>query len=153
MRTKNRRKCLECGRSFTVERYNKHHQKYCTYPDCVLKRSRERKRKWYSERCRNDPDFCEKERIRCKESMTRTREQKKQTKILPIESSQAIAAESSQAIAAESSQAIAAESSQETTQHILTGIIARLNNCYDPQLLNKEFQRYADHGRRLSVSL
>jgi len=37
--------------------------------------------------------------------------------------------------------------------HVLTGLIAQLSNCSDPQLLREQFNRYADHGQQLSVYL
>ena len=130
MRTKCRRKCPKCDRFFTADRYNKHHQKYCTYPDCVLERARERKRKWYSECCREDPAFREKEHRRCQQGMARIRAQKKQAKMVsvPILPEPAV-------------------------RHVLTGLIAQLSNCSDPQLLREQFNRYADQGQQLSVLL
>ena len=130
MRNKCRRKCPKCGRFFIVDRYNKHHQKYCTNADCVLERARERKRKWYSERCREDPAFCEKEHKRCQEGMARIRMHKNQAKkvSVPILPGPAV-------------------------HHVLTGLIAQLSNCSDPQLLREQFNRYADHGQQLSVYL
>jgi|BioPla2DNA2_1021312.scaffolds.fasta_scaffold25868_1 hypothetical protein len=123
-----RSKCLKCSRSFTADRYNKHHQKYCTHPKCVQERARERKRKWHSGRRREDPAFCESERKRCREAMALIRARGKQA-----------------------GEAVSAPPLPESSvSHVLAGLIAQLSNCSDPRLLREEVDRHAARGRLLS---
>lgn len=129
MRATNRPKCRKCDRAIVVDRYNKHHQKYCAHPECVLARAQERKRKWYSEHYR-DPDFCKKEQARCKLGMARIRERREQAGTPPPP-----------------------ELPPSVAGHVLGGLIAKLSNCSDPRSLREQIRRYAEHGRRLSVPL
>jgi len=65
--------CDGCGGSFRPDRYNVHHQKYCTRPDCVRERRRKRQREWYGRRCAEDPEFVAAARVRCAAANRRRR--------------------------------------------------------------------------------
>lgn len=64
-----RRKCEYCGRSYSVDRYNQHRQKYCKRKECVQARKRASNRKHYNSKYHSNPSFCQRERIRCKNAM------------------------------------------------------------------------------------
>lgn len=66
--------CQRCGRAFAPCAFNKHHQIYCTHDECRRERARERKRQYYNKRYRDDADFQEAERQRCKASLKERRE-------------------------------------------------------------------------------
>lgn len=57
-----RRECIACKRQFVPDRFNVHHQKYCTHPACVREHKRKRQREWAA-RQREDPAF---RRLQCK---------------------------------------------------------------------------------------
>jgi hypothetical protein len=128
MRNTCRGKCLKCGRPFVADRYNKHHQKYCTHPKCVAERTRERKSRYYSRRRQENPAFCEKERKRCKEAMARTRAHKRQAGASSVPTLP-----------------------EPAVNHVVAGLIAQLNNCTEPQLLREQVSNYAEQGRLLSA--
>jgi hypothetical protein len=66
-------RCVVCGRTFRPDRYHVHHQECCQRPECVRERQRRRQRRWYAQKCRNDPAFCERERRRCAAANRRRR--------------------------------------------------------------------------------
>jgi hypothetical protein len=65
--------CARCGRVFKLCRFNGHHQKYCGDPDCVSERRRERQRRHYNSKYRDDTAFREAEQDRCREGARRRR--------------------------------------------------------------------------------
>lgn len=42
--------CKHCGRRFTANAYNKHHQAYCTNPECQKARKREDMRRYHEKK-------------------------------------------------------------------------------------------------------
>ena len=66
--------CEYCGRKYLKCRFNKHHQKYCTSKMCVIKRRQERQAQHYCRNYRNDKNFADRERERCREGIRKRRE-------------------------------------------------------------------------------
>ena len=66
--------CEYCGRKYLKCCFNKHHQKYCTSKMCVIKRRQERQRQAYRRNYRNDKNFADRERERCREGIRKRRE-------------------------------------------------------------------------------
>lgn len=65
--------CEHCGRAFSLCPFNKHHQRFCKAPSCRQDRARARKRKSYNTRYREDAEFQETERKRCRKSLNERR--------------------------------------------------------------------------------
>ena len=66
--------CERCGSKYLKCCFNRHHQKYCTSKRCVIKRRQERQRQRYRKNYRNDKNFADKERERCREGIRKRRE-------------------------------------------------------------------------------
>jgi hypothetical protein len=66
--------CEYCGSKYPKCCFNRHHQKYCTSKRCVIKRRQERQRERYRRNYRNDKNFADKERERCREGIRKRRE-------------------------------------------------------------------------------
>ena len=66
--------CECCGKKYLKCRFNKHHQKYCTSKMCVIKRRQEHQRQRYRRNYRNDNNFADRERERCREGIGKRRE-------------------------------------------------------------------------------
>ena len=71
--------CERCGTKYPKCRFNKHHQKYCTDPRCVVERRRERQRQRYRKLYADDQGFAESERERRRSSIRKRREDARQT--------------------------------------------------------------------------
>jgi hypothetical protein len=67
--------CERCGRRIQLCRFNAHHQKYCSTPDCKAERKRERQRKSYQKRYASDEAFRSSEQRRCREAIAARRSQ------------------------------------------------------------------------------
>ena len=118
--------CAFCGLSFRPDRYNVHHQKYCTRPDCVRDRRRRRQRVWYARRFAEDPAFVEAARARCAAANRRRR-------------------------AVERSRAGPAGESPLLT-HVVVGMLSHLTDTADPVRLQQCLCDYADRGRRVALA-
>ena len=71
--------CEDCGRKYLKCRFNKLHQKYCTNKRCVTKRRQERQRQRYRRNYRNDKDFADAERERCRNGIRKRRADARET--------------------------------------------------------------------------
>ena len=115
--------CRHCGRRFRACAYNRHHQKYCSLPECRRERDRLRRRRHY-ERRRKDESFQASERERCREGMRRSRLKGRTREVpatLPL-------------------------------GDVLTGLISQLVDSSDPAVVNQAAAGYADRGRRLAAA-
>lgn len=77
-----RPECVQCEKRFTPCRFNAHRQKFCS-PECRASRDRARKRKYYNKRYRNDAEFQEAERQRCKAGLDQRRKQAREDNSKP----------------------------------------------------------------------
>ena len=66
--------CEYCGRKYLKCCFNRHHQKYCTSKNCVIKRRQELQRWRYRRNYRNDKNFADRERERCRKGIRKRRE-------------------------------------------------------------------------------
>ena len=114
--------CCHCGRRFRPCAYNRHHQKYCSLPECRRERDRLRRRRYY-EKHRKDASFRASERERCREGMHRSRlkEKIREAPVIP------------------------------PSGDVLTGLISQFVGSSDPVVVNQAAAGYADRGRRLAV--
>lgn len=117
-------RCEQCGRPFHPDRYNRHHQKYCLDPDCVLERKRQRQRADYRRRYSGDSAFKEQERARCRTGL-RCRRQPKAPVVVPALSS--------------------------PSEEALAGLVALLHDTDDPLHVARHLDTYRERGRRLAV--
>lgn len=65
--------CAACGARFAVSPYNAHRQRFCTERLCVQARKRERQRRWYNRKYKDDGSFARATRQRCAEANRRRR--------------------------------------------------------------------------------
>lgn len=119
--------CARCARTYRPEPRSADRQKFCTRPDCVRERKRERQRKWATDRYANDPAFAAATRKRCAAANRRRRA--------------AVRARAAPA----TSPAFLAE--------VVTGLLSQLTDTTDPVLLHQTMAAYGDRGRRLALEL
>jgi hypothetical protein len=122
--------CERCGRRFTVCRFNRHHQKFCTHPACVAERRRERRREHYRRKYRHDAAFREAEQKRCREALQRRRKQ---------------GAGSADTGAAETLPA-------QNVELVTAALVAQMIDSSDPIEVFRTVRRLEHRGRRLAVA-
>jgi hypothetical protein len=122
-------RCAHCGRAFSPDLYNAHHQQYCTDADCVRERKRLRQREWAARRRASDVLFRARENARCAAANRRRRAAEK--------------ASCEPETAAVGEVAVA---------DVLTGLLSQLADTSDPVLLRTSMAAYAARGRRLALS-
>jgi hypothetical protein len=122
--------CRHCGCKFRPDVYNRHHQQWCSKPECRRARDRERKRRYYLLRLQHEEGFRESERRRCREAMRRLRSRTKQDE-------------------AEGATAVLPSPS---ARELLIGLVSQLADTTDPLLVGQVMNRYAERGRRLAVA-
>jgi hypothetical protein len=122
-------RCAHCGRAFVPDRYNAHHQKYCTDADCVRERKRLRQREWGSRRRASDARFRARGNARCAAANRRRRAGAK-------------------ACLEPAGTAVG----QVAVADVLTGLLSQLADTSDPELLRTSMDAYAARGRRLALS-
>jgi len=127
-------RCDACGRVFRPDRYNKHDQIYCLFPECVLARKRKRQRKSYNRRYRGDPEFRQSERDRAADAARRRRSAAK------------TACSVRDGPSAEPSAAAVSELCD-----LFTGFVSHLSQSDDPSVVRDLMSGYADRGRRLAA--
>ena len=66
-------RCEPCGLPYHPDPYNADRQKYCTRPECVRERRRQRQRPWHRKRYATDPEFAAAARERCAAANRRRR--------------------------------------------------------------------------------
>jgi hypothetical protein len=120
--------CAHCGRAFVPNRYNAHHQKYCTHADCVRDRKRLRQREWEARRRAEDAEFRATWRARCGAANARRR-----------------------AAAKASREPEATALGQVAVTDVLTGLLSQLADTSDPVLVCASMAAYAARGRRLAL--
>ena len=120
--------CECCERSYRSDRYNRHHQKYCTRPECVLERKRKRQRESVARRYREDPEFAQKTRERCSAANRRRR-----------------AAAGTSTVRDDSSAAAVAP------LEVIAGLLSQLTDTTDPVQVRASLLEYAARGRRAAL--
>ncbi|MBN1610541.1 MAG: hypothetical protein JW940_28180 [Polyangiaceae bacterium] len=120
-------RCESCGLTYRTEPRSGERQKYCTRPECVLRRKRRRQREWAAERCVSDPGFAAAARERCAAANRRRR-------------------------AAERARA-GPELSPVFLAEVVTGLLSQLADTNDPVQLRQTMAAYGDRGRRLALEL
>lgn len=125
-------RCAACGRAFRPNHYNVHSQIYCTHPDCVRARKRERQRRSYNRRYRDDPDFREQE---CRRAAAGNRQRRAAAKA-----------------ARDGPDAAAGAAPNLELQHLITGFVSHLAHSDDPAVVCELMSGYADRGRRLAAA-
>jgi hypothetical protein len=122
--------CRHCGCRFRADRYNHHHQKWCSAPGCRRARDRERRRRHYLNRLAHNPQFRESERQRCREAMRRCRLRR----------------------ATEGSGLVTAILALPPAGELLAGLVSHLADSTDPHVIVEVMNRYAQRGRLLANS-
>ena len=124
-------RCAACGRAFRPNRFNVHSQIYCPHPECFRERKRERQRRSYNRRYREDLHFRRQERKRALAGNRRRR----------------AAAE-----AARAGPDVAAGSvSAPELRDLIIGFVSHLAHSDDPAVVRGLMSGYADRGRRLAA--
>ncbi|MBT7165806.1 MAG: hypothetical protein HN849_16170 [Victivallales bacterium] len=119
--------CAHCGRAFVPNRYNAHHQKYCTHGDCVRDRKRLRQRKWGASKRASDAEFRARENARCAAANQRRRTAAKACR-----------------------DPAGTVVGQVAVADVLTGLLSQLADTTDPVLLRASMAAYAARGQRLA---
>ena len=118
--------CVFCDRSYRSDRYNRHHQKYCTRTECVLERKRKRQRESCARRYRDDPEFAQETRERCAAANRRRR-------------------------AAADAAAKCAETAAVAPLEVMAGLLSQLTDTTDPVQVRASLHEYAARGRRAAL--
>lgn len=121
--------CAHCGRAFVPDRYNAHHQKYCTDADCVRERKRLRQRKWQASKRLSDAAFRKRGNARCATANARRRALAR-ARFTPADS----------------------VVDQVSLSDVVTGLLSQLLDTTDPSSLRSSLDGYAARGRRLALS-
>lgn len=122
-------RCAHCGRAFAPDRYNAHHQKYCTHAECVRVRKRLRQRKWDASKRASDAAFRARGNARCAAANARRRTAAKACR-----------------------DPAATVVGQVAVADVLAGLLSQLADTSDPVLLRASMDAYAARGRRLALS-
>ena len=122
-------RCVACGRAFRPDRYNVHHRECCQRPECVRERKHRRQRRWYAQKCRNDPAFREREKRRCAEA-NRTRRAR---------------------VVVGSADAILPDITHQALYETVYGVVSPLTDTTDPVLLAASLLRFRERGRRVAL--
>ena len=122
-------RCAHCVRAFAPDRYNAHHQKYCTHAECMRDRKRLRQREWEARRRAEDAEFRAAWRARCAAANARRR-----------------------AAAKASREPEATAVGQIAVTDVLTGLLSQLADTSDPVLVGASMAAYAARGHRLALS-
>ena len=117
--------CRNCGRRFRPCVFNRHHQQWCSLPDCRRARDRARNRRYHRRRAASDDSFRQSERARCREAMRCRRMAKP-----------------------DGGAAVSAAVSTD----VLSGLISQLVDSTDPDVVGRAAARDAERGRQLSVA-
>jgi len=117
--------CRHCGRRFKPCVFNRHHQQWCSLPECRGARDRERKRRYHLRRAASDSSYRESELVRCREAMRRIRT---------------------------AGPDAGAAADAPVCSEVLSGLISQLVDSTDPEVVRQAAARYAERGRLLSVS-
>jgi len=120
--------CACCGRRFVLDRFNGHHQKYCTRADCVRERKRARQRAAYSRRYQQDDAFRQREQKRAAVGGTRRR---RQARAGPT--------------------AVPADASFPAMTEVLTGLVSQFCDTHNAAELAAALAGYAERGRRCAA--
>lgn len=120
--------CECCERSYRSDRYNHHHQKYCTRPECVLERKRKRQRESLARRYRDDPEFAQKTRERCAAANRRRRAAARASKVRDDSGASAVA-----------------------PLEVIAGLLSQLTDTTDPVQVRASLHEYAARGRRAAL--
>jgi len=118
--------CKCCGRKFTPDARNRDRQQICGHPDCRRMASRAKKRRYYQNRKKNDPDFLEAERERCRNAMRVFR--------------------------GKSGQQQRTEPPLRWAHELFVGLVSQLGGTSDPAEVAAIMNAYAARGRRLAVA-
>jgi len=123
-------RCRNCGCTFRADVYNRHHQQWCSRPECRRERDRARKRRHRRGRMAREPGFRESERRRCREAMRRLRSRRKRVGSAPA----------------------AAILPSVPADQLLAGLVSQLADTTDPGVVAEVMGRYAERGRLLAVA-
>ncbi|HJN93396.1 MAG TPA: hypothetical protein QGF05_11835 [Dehalococcoidia bacterium] len=122
-------RCEACGEPFDPDPYNEHRQRYCTRDKCVLKRKRERNRRYYKKRYGEDRQFAEQERKRCAAA---GRERRARSRAAPDPDP-------------------APDLESVVLLNVLTGVVSQLTDTDDPVRLRASLHRYEERGQRMAL--
>ena len=117
--------CEFCGRLFHPDRYNVGQQKYCTRPDCIRERRRQRQREWHAKRYAENPEFAEAARVRCA-AANRRRRLANRSRAGPQEESPLLL-------------------------NVVVGMLSQLTDTVDPVQLRASMYDYATRGQRVAL--
>ena len=125
--------CEECGKAFTVCRFNAHHQKYCGRKSCARKRRRRYQSEYQNRRYRSDETFREGQKRKSRKYMKMRRERES---LAPAVADPPIVPPESAVKGIDLSDVVA-------------GVVAQLTAEDDPQVLAERLRGYASRGRQL----
>jgi hypothetical protein len=126
MSTKKLPRCGHCSEPYQPDRYNADRQKYCTRPECVRERRRQRQRRWHNTRYANDTTFAAAARERCAAANRRRR-------------------------AAGMSRA-GPPADPPMLLHVVVGMLSQLTDTVDPIQLRVCMTEYAARGQRVALT-
>jgi len=118
-------RCAHCERVFRPDRYHKHVQEFCTHPECVRERKRQRQREWYARRRADDEVFRKRENARCAAANRRRRAQVR-ARAGPPEDPVVLF-------------------------DVVTGLLSQMVDSSDPVLLQASLRDFAQRGRRVAL--
>jgi len=119
-------RCEFCGRCFHPDQYNAGHQKYCTRPECICERRRQRQRQWHARRYAADAAFAAAARVRCAAANRRRR------------------------LAKRSRAGPECEVELPVLRHVVLGMLSQLTDTVDTAQLAAFMRAYALRGQRVA---
>jgi hypothetical protein len=119
-------RCEHCGLPYEPDRYNADRQKYCTRPECVRERRRQRQRPWHKKRYAADAKFAAAAQERCAAANRRRR-------------------------AAGMSRA-GPPADPPMLLHVVVGMLSQLTDTADPVQLRASMAEFAARGQRVTLS-